>query len=185
MTLDKQIIERVVCWVESAVIGLNLCPFAESVFMRQGIKYVVSESRDTGALLADLSAEIICLQENTEIETTLLIIPSVLLDFEDYNNSLDLVDALLDTQAWTGEFQIASFHPQYRYEGTHSDDRENWSNRSPYPIYHILRESSVALAIENHPAPDQIPVNNIQTLNSLTQKSFDQIFLADHGKKLQ
>ncbi len=177
MTLDSEIIERVIDWVEFAVIGLNLCPFAEPVFRQKRIKYVLSKTRDLNALMFDLYQEICHLQECSEVETTLIIIPSQLFKFEDYNNSLDTVDALLDTYAWSDEFQVASFHPNYQFEGTQPEDRENWSNRSPYPVYHILRERSVSLAVKTYPAPDQIPVRNIDRLNSLEQKLFDKIFL--------
>ncbi|MFV2032365.1 MAG: DUF1415 domain-containing protein [Gammaproteobacteria bacterium] len=183
MGKNDRIIQRVAHWIEYAVIGLDLCPFAEPAFNRQKINVVISETRDTDALMFELYREIVRLEDNPGIETTLLIIPLQLADFGDYNDSLDQVDALLEANAWTGKFQVASFHPHYRFEGTQSDDRENWSNRSPYPIYHILRESSIALAVERHPAVDQIPVKNIRTLKSLDQESFEKIFIAERDEK--
>ncbi len=180
MNEADRIIGRVVHWIESAVIGLNLCPFAESVFKQRRINYTISESRDIEALMFELYEEVDRLQESDDFDTTLLIIPSQLLEFEDYNESLNRVDALLEANAWTGEFQIASFHPYYRFQDTQYDARENWSNRSPYPIYQILRESSVTSATKNYPGTDQIPVNNIHTLNSLTKESFERIFLSNH-----
>ena len=127
--------------------------------------------------MAELYEEIGFMQRSLAIETTLLIIPLQLSEFEDYNDSLDLVDALLESNGWDGQFQIASFHPHYRFTGTQPGDRENWSNRSPYPIYQILRESSITSAIEQYNEIDQVPTRNIDTLNSISEKVFERIFL--------
>ena len=170
-------IEKVVDWVETAVIGLNLCPFAESVVKQQSVIYRLSESGDIEGLMAELYEEIGIMQQSLAIETTLLIIPLQLSEFEDYNDSLDLVDGLLKSNGWDGQFQIASFHPHYRFAGTHPGDRENWSNRSPYPIYQILRESSITSAVKNYSEIEQIPTRNIDTLNSISEKAIERIFL--------
>jgi len=114
--------------------------------------------------------------ETPEIETTLLIIPHQLQDFSDFNLTLNQVDALINLYQWTGVFQIASFHPDYQFENSDIDDRANWTNRSPFPILHILRESSVEQALSRYPDPDQIPEKNIKKLTSMSLIEFNRIF---------
>jgi len=116
------------------------------------------------------------LVHNQAVETTLLVIPNSLIDFDDFNQFLDLCDTLLSQFNWNGEFQIASFHPKYQFSGTQADDRENWTNRSPYPLLHLLREESLSKALASHPCPETIPVSNIETLNSLSEREFRRIF---------
>ncbi|MCZ6798700.1 MAG: DUF1415 domain-containing protein, partial [Gammaproteobacteria bacterium] len=138
-------------WIEAAVIGLDLCPFAESAYRQRRIHTVVSESTQVDDLMLELYQEIQRLRKQSEIETTLLIISRQLKDFTDFNAMLDHADALIKAYQWTGEFQIASFHPHYQFANSQINDRENWSNRAPYPILHILRESSVEQAISHYP----------------------------------
>ena len=114
--------------------------------------------------------------ETPEVETTLLIIPHQLQDFSDFNLTLNQVDALINLYQWTGVFQIASFHPDYQFENSDIDDRANWTNRSPFPILHILRESSVEQALSRYPNPDQIPEKNIKKLTSMSLIEFNRIF---------
>ena len=116
------------------------------------------------------------LVETPEVETTLLIIPHQLKDFSDFNLSLNQVDALIILYQWTGVFQIASFHPDYQFENSDIDDRANWTNRSPFPILHILRESSVEQALSTYPDPDQIAEKNIKKLTSISLIEFNRIF---------
>ena len=156
-------------WLERAVIGLNLCPFARAPHVQGRIRYRVSEARDEAALLDDLDAELRLLQAtpSEEIETTLLILPSVLGDFFDFNQFLDAADACVQRLDLDGEIQVASFHPDYQFAGTRPDDVENFSNRSPWPILHLLRESSVARVVDAIEDPDAIYENNIETLRRL------------------
>ena len=156
-------------WLEKAVIGLGLCPFAKAVHARGQIRYVVSPAQSPDALVEDLMEELRALDaaDPAAVDTTLLIHPGVLSDFEDYNDFLDIADALLDELELSGVIQIASFHPQYRFEGTMRDAIENYTNRSPYPMLHLLREDSVEKAVTTYPDVADIPEKNIETLNRL------------------
>jgi hypothetical protein len=165
----KNAIARFRCWIERVVIGLNLCPFARKPYEDDRVRYVVSDASEPGLLLADLERELDLLHEagagNTE--TTLLIHPHVLLDFLDYNDFFNVVEELLKQGGYTGEFQVASFHPDYCFAGAEADDAENYTNRSPYPALHILREASIEQALEGFSAPDLIPERNIRTMEKL------------------
>jgi len=176
MTNNQKIITRVHHWIEAAVIGLNLCPFAKSVYQQNMIRYVVSESEGIDALMHELYQQCQYLIETPEIETTLLIIPHQLQEFADFNQILDQVDALIEGCEWAGFFQIASFHPKYQFANTSPEDRENWSNRSPFPILHILRESSLESALSRYQNPEKIPETNIERLKTMDAKEFNQIF---------
>jgi hypothetical protein len=170
MTENHQtIIDSTRDWVERAVIGLNLCPFAKAVHVKGQIRYVVSDATTQEDLLAALVAELERLQESSRdnIETTLLIHPLVLQDFMDYNDFLDIADAAVEELDLDGEVQVASFHPSYQFEGTAPEDMENFSNRSPYPTLHLLRESSVERAVAEYPDTDTIAERNIETLQKL------------------
>jgi hypothetical protein len=155
------------CWVQRVVINLNLCPFARREFEGGRLRFVVSNASAEGALLSDLASELQRLDSDASIETTLLIHPGVLNDFARFNQFLDRCDQLLEEREWTGYFQVASFHPDYRFAGTDADDAENYSNRSPYPMLHLLREDSVTRAVAGHPDVDGIPVRNIELLNRM------------------
>lgn len=156
-------------WLEKAVIGLNLCPFAKAVYVKQQIRYVVSQATDTDALLTELKTELQFLQDSdpAEVDTTLLILPEVLDDFLDYNDFLDTADEAIEDLELDGEIQIASFHPDYQFAGTNADDIENYTNRSPYPILHLLREASIERAVEAFPEAEEIYEKNMETLRKL------------------
>lgn len=154
-------------WLESIVIDLNLCPFAKAEYLKNRVRYSVSASASQELLLQELVVELAILNKQSAIETTLLITPHNLLDFETYNQFLDFTDAVLKQMNLQGVFQIASFHPDYQFANTQQSDVENYTNRSPYPILHILREASLESAIEAHPNTAAIPDNNIQTLREL------------------
>ena len=156
-------------WLEKAVIGLGLCPFARAVHAKGQVRYAVSTAQSPEALVEDLIAELraIVAVDPAAVETTLLVHPGVLADFEDYNDFLDIADALLDELELAGVIQIASFHPQYRFEGTMKDAIENYTNRSPYPMLHLLREDSVEKAVTTYPDVANIPEKNIETMNKL------------------
>ena len=162
-------VEAVQAWVEKAVIGLNLCPFAKAVYVKKQIRYVVSTAISKDALLDDLERELKTLQalDAEETDTTLLILTDMLGDFLDYNDFLDVADELLDELELHGEIQIASFHPNYQFAGTQEDDIENYTNRSPYPILHLLRESSIDRAIAAYPDAKNIYEKNMETLREL------------------
>ena len=154
-------------WVELFVIGLNLCPFAKREFVNNRIRFVASDASTEENLSVDLKNELQFLSENPDIETTLLVHPSVLIEFEDYNQFLNRVDELLIELDLEGVFQVASFHPDYQFAGTDSDDLENFTNRSPFPTLHLIREASLEEAIEHYPDVHQIPVRNIELMNQM------------------
>ena len=183
MSNNQKIISRVHHWIEAAVIGLNLCPFAKSVYQQNKVRCVVSESEEVDALMLELYQQCQYLIETPEIETTLLIIPYQLQEFADFNEILDQVDALIEGYEWVGIFQIASFHPKYQFENSRLEDRENWSNRSPFPILHILRESSVAQALSGYQNPEKIPETNIEKLKAMDATEFNRIFNAGEFQK--
>ena len=163
----QKIYSAVEHWVETVVIGLNLCPFAKREFINQRVRFYVSEAATTDQLLLDIQAELGRLERDNRIETTLLIHPNVLQDFSDYNQFLDEADDLLLAMKAEGVFQIASFHPDYQFADAQMDAVENYTNRSPFPLLHIIREASVERAIAHHPDPDGIPERNIALLNKL------------------
>ena len=167
--MSDDVIEATRRWLERAVIGLNLCPFAKAVLAKGQVRFVASDARDEEALLADLVAEMERLRDTDagEIDTTLLIHPHVLGDFLDYNEFLDVADAALESLGLDGVLQVASFHPDYRFAGTDADDATNATNRSPFPILHLLREDSVARAVEAVPDPDAIVERNLATMERL------------------
>ncbi|WP_047197929.1 DUF1415 domain-containing protein [Caldimonas brevitalea] len=156
-------------WVERAVIGLNLCPFAKAVQVKQQIRYVVSAATATDALLDDLCAELQHLAEvdPQQTDTTLLIHPGVLHDFLEFNDFLGIAEVALQQLGLEGVLQIADFHPQYRFADSGPDDVENCTNRSPYPTLHLLRESSIDRAVEAFPEAEAIYEANMRTLRRL------------------
>jgi ATP-independent RNA helicase DbpA len=165
-------------WLERAVIGLNLCPFARAPHVAGRIRYRVSAARDEDGLLEELAEELRLLHATPpeQVETTLLILASVLGDFVDFNQFLDAADACVERLDLDGEIQVASFHPHYRFAGTAPDDVENFSNRSPWPILHLLRESSIARVVDAIEEPDAIYENNIQTLRRLGRSGWDALW---------
>ncbi|PCJ14680.1 MAG: hypothetical protein COB04_14635 [Gammaproteobacteria bacterium] len=154
-------------WVQRVVVGLNLCPFAKRELAKNRVRYCVSNAREQDQLLGDLEAEFKRLDQQPEIETTLLIHPYVLEDFFLYNHFLALANDLLVQLDLEGIYQLASFHPEYQFGGTDPEDAENYTNRSPFAMLHIIREEGLALAIENYPDVDLIPENNIALLNDM------------------
>jgi hypothetical protein len=178
---NAQVIAATRVWLEKAVIGLNLCPFARNPHAHDRIRFVVSEQRSTAGLLIDLSFELQRLHQidPLECETTLLIHPQVLADFHLYNDFLDDSDALVETLALSGELQIASFHPDYQFANTEPQDMENYSNRSPYPMLHLLREASVSLAADSHVDVNGIIDSNKQTLRKLGIEGWRRLWSAD------
>ena len=166
-------------WLDKAVIGLNLCPFAKAVQVKQQIRYVVSQATDEEALLADLLHELQFLRDADPeaVETTLLIHPGVLADFLDYNDFLAVADAAVEELDLEGELQVASFHPDYQFADSAPDDLENFSNRSPYPTLHLLRESSIEQAVEAFPDAANIYERNMETLRSLGTEGWKKLWV--------
>ena len=166
---DEQVLQDTQAWVEKAVIGLNLCPFAKAVQVQGKVRYVVSQATTVEDLLYQLAAELNHLHDTPadETDTTLLIHPQVLTDFLDYNDFLEAADALVADIGLEGELQVASFHPQYQFEGTEPDDITNFTNRSPYPTLHLLREDSIDRAVAAFPNPESIFDTNMETLEKL------------------
>ena len=165
----EEIIAATQIWLERAVIGLNLCPFAKQVHVKNQIRYAVSEAQTPEVLLADLVRELRTLQaaDPAEIDTTLLIHPRVLADFPDYNDFLVVADAAVADLGLVGQIQVASFHPRYQFAGTEPDDISNYTNRSPYPTLHLLREASIERAVAVFPDAARIFRKNIETLRQL------------------
>ncbi|MBP0598733.1 DUF1415 domain-containing protein [Herbaspirillum sp. LeCh32-8] len=166
---DDEVINLTRAWLEQAVIGLNLCPFAKSVHVKQQIRYKVSHGLEWDALAQDLEQELALLAagDADEIDTTLLIIPLALGDFLEYNDFLEWADRILERMGLQGELQIASFHPAYQFADAEPDDIENYSNRSPFPILHLLRESSIDRAVAAYPDASAIFEKNMATLRKL------------------
>ncbi len=156
-------------WLERAVIGLNLCPFAKAVVARDQVRIVETDADTPDALLEALGAELALLRDTPAdiLDTTLVVHPRVLQDFLDYNDFLDSADALVAELGLEGVLQVASFHPDYQFAGTAPDDIGNATNRSPWPTLHLLREDSVARAVAAFPDPDAIVDRNIATLHAL------------------
>lgn len=179
---DEKIVSATRNWLERAVIGLNLCPFAKAVHVKNQIRYIVSAARSEQQLCADLQQELrhLAAADPSKVETTLLIHPQVLGDFLAYNDFLDVADEAIDDLQLTGEIQIASFHPRYQFAGTEIDALENYTNRSPYPMLQLLRESSIEKAVEGFPDVASIYENNIETLQKLGREQ-----LGNHGFRVK
>ena len=156
-------------WLEQIVIGLNLCPFAKAVYVKDQVRFVLSDATTVEALVEELAEELVLLRDTPaeQIDTTLIVHPDVLTDFLDYNDFLDNADAAIEALDLQGILQVASFHPQYQFAGVAPDDVSNYTNRAPYPTLQLLREDSVERAVAAFPDPDVIVERNIETLDKL------------------
>ncbi len=168
-TMQQTVIDDMVRWLERAVIGLNLCPFAKSVHVKGQVHYVVSEAEDARALIDDLQRELEALAEASpeQRDTTLLMAPRCMEDFLDFNDFLGLADDLVEAMDLGGILQVASFHPRFQFAGTEVDDVGNATNRAPYPTLHLLREESIDRAVEAFPEAEAIFERNIEMLEEL------------------
>jgi hypothetical protein len=166
---DEQVLADTRHWVDAAVIGLNLCPFAKAVQVQGRVRYVVSQAETPEDLLYELAAELNHLHDTPPetTDTTLLVHPKVLTDFLDYNDFLEAADALVEDIGLDGVLQVASFHPQYQFDGTEADDISNYTNRAPYPTLHLLREDSIDRAVQAFPEAESIYEANMATLQKL------------------
>jgi len=173
----QAVVEATGRWLESAVIGLNLCPFAGLPWRQGQVRMRVSDAASPAQLAEHLAEEVLALQlaEPVERETTLLIHPHVLTDFLEYNDFLDLADGVLDALGLDGIIQVASFHPEYRFADCPADDPAHCTNRSPYPMLHLLREASIEAATARLAEPEAIYERNIQTLRELGFSGWHQL----------
>ena len=165
-------------WLSTVIIEHAFCPFAKREYDNDRIRYAVIEATDLPSQLEQIIMQCVALDQDANRETSLLIFPIALSDYDDYLDVLDLATALLAQQGYEGIYQLASFHPDYCFEGANLDDPSNYTNRSPYPMVHILRESSVEAALENYPNPEKIPDRNIQLTKDLGLKIMQEL-LAD------
>lgn len=161
------VVQEINHWMDALVVGLNLCPFANAARRKDLVKIKVCEDSALEDCLQMLVHEANQLELADEDATTLLVLPRGFTQFDDYLDLLALGEALLDDRGFEGIIQLASFHPNYQFEGSSEDDVSNWTNRAPYPVLHLLKEASVSKAVEAHPDPDSIPENNINTLDNL------------------
>lgn len=164
---DQPYLAATGAWLSAVVIGLNLCPFAQQELERGSIAFRVIPETAIEDCLRQLIDECERLDSDPSIETSLLIYSQVLADFDDYLDFLDLAQALLHEQAYDGVYQLASFHPDYCFDGVEPDDPANYTNRSPYPMLHLLRESSIEQAVAHYLKPEQIPERNVQLTRKL------------------
>ncbi|MDB5888697.1 MAG: hypothetical protein JWM03_1569 [Rhodocyclales bacterium] len=174
---NTQAIAETCAWVNRAVIGLNLCPFAKAVQVKGLVRYVASDASDDAALLADLEDELLKLAnaDPSQLDTTLLVHPQVLTDFVEFSYFLQAADALLKTLGLSGTLQIASFHPNYQFANTEPGDITNATNCSPYPTLHLLREDSIDRAVAAFPDAKAIYANNMSTLEALGQEAWEAL----------
>lgn len=166
---DVDVIAAMREWIEKAVIGLNLCPFAKAVYVKNQVRFVVSRAPHLDGFLEDLDRELdyLAAADPNEIDTTLLIHPTLLADFLDFNDFMQLAEAAVDEHGLEGVIQIASFHPAFQFEGTEPDDMGNFTNRAPFPTLHLLREASIERAVACFPEAETIYQRNIEKLQSL------------------
>ena len=175
-------------WLEKAVIGLNLCPFAKAPHVKNLVRISVSQARHLDGFLEDLDRELQLLGDTPadELETTLLVHPTLFPDFDTFNQMLDIADAAVVDNSLEGIVQIAPFHPDFQFEGTDSDDIGNYTNRSPYPTLHLIREDSIAKAAQAFPDASAIFERNIALLEKMGHEGWDKLDIPrcpfNHGK---
>jgi hypothetical protein len=176
---DQAIVQHTRHWIEEAVIGLNLCPFAKSVYQKGLVRVVVSQARHLDAFLDELDSELLLLRDTpaSEVETTLLVHPKLFPDFEVFNDFLNVVDDVLQEHELEGEIQVAPFHPKFQFEGTEPSDISNATNWSPYPTLHLLREASIEQVIESGADSDAIVERNVALLQQMGPEGWHQIYV--------
>ena len=176
--MSSDVLRDMQAWLESAVIGLNLCPFAKAVHTKGQIRWVESKATQPRELLGELVAELktLAAADPENIDTTMLVCPQALADFLDFNDFLDVAEGALEDLGLDGTLQIASFHPRFQFEGTQPDDAGNLSNRAPHPTLHLLREDSVERAVAAFPEAEAIFERNIETLEALTPEQRETLF---------
>jgi hypothetical protein len=179
LAASAEIVAATQVWLERAVIGLNLCPFAKAVHVKKQIRYAVTGAQTADELLAELAQELqlLAVTDAKTLDTTLLIHPQAMGDFLDFHFFLAEADALIRNQGFDGVFQIASLHPRYEFAGSDAEDIENYTNRAPYPMLHLLREASIDRAVAAFPDAADIFEKNIETLNRLGHEGWRRLWL--------
>ena len=162
-------------WLELVVIGHNFCPFAKQEFDQGNIHFALSEATDFEEGLQHLIKECERLDDNDGIETTLIVYAKLLTDFEDFLDFVDMANQLITMQGYEGVYQLANFHPDYCFEGEEKNDASNYTNRSPFPMLHLIRESSLEKAVASYPSPERIPENNIKLAREKGSDYFDTL----------
>ena len=178
----ERMIKQTQCWLDSVIIEHNICPFAKRERDKGSIRFTVDESSELSQALENLILECERLDENPEIETTLFILAKVGQDFNDYLDFLDIANQLLIEQGCEGVYQLASFHPDYCFADSNEDDPANYTNRSPYPTLHIIREKSLEKVLQSYPEPELIPERNIDYCQNLGLKKMQQMLAACKNK---
>jgi len=181
--LEQRVRLATLAWVERVVVGLDLCPFARAPLEAGRLRVMVTTCEDSRELLTviDDELELLLAADPGEIETTLIVHPRCLTRFDDYNDFLDEVDGLLELRELDGAVQVASFHPDYRFVDSPVDDPANYTNRSPYPMLHLLRESSVSRAVDSHPDIEAVPAANIAKLRALSLAQLRELVVLDES----
>jgi len=176
---DEDILNLTRHWLEKAVIGLNLCPFAKAVYVKNQVRLVVSHARHADDLLEELDRELALLVDTPaeKIDTTLLIHPTLFDDFLDFNDFMEIAEGVLDEHELEGVVQLASFHPKFQFDGTEPGDISNYTNRAPFAILHLLREESIERAVQVFPKADAIFEENIRTLEKLGHSGWQALGL--------
>jgi len=176
---DQEVLDQTRHWLEKAVIGLNLCPFAKAVYVKNQVRLVVSHARHADDLLEELDRELQLFMATPaeEVDTTLLIHPTLFDDFLDFNDFLEIAEGVVNEHGLEGVVQLASFHPQFQFDGTEPDDIGNYTNRAPFAILHLLREESIDRAVEAFPEAETIFEQNIETLEKLGHKGWKALGL--------
>jgi hypothetical protein len=166
--LRDDVVEAAVkSWIDKVIVGLNFCPFAKKEMERNTVRYAIFPSIQINDALSHLLDELALLDQQQDIQTTLLVFPMGFADFEFYLDMLELANSLISQGGYGGIYQLASFHPDYCFDGEDQDDPANYTNRSPYPILHILREASIEAVLKRYPEPESIPENNITKAREL------------------
>jgi len=164
---DEEVVASVKSWIDKVIVGLNFCPFAKKEMERNTVRYAISPATQVNDALSHLLDELALLDQQQDMQTTLLVFPLGFADFERYLDMLELANSLLAQGGYGGIYQLASFHPDYCFEGEEQNDPANYTNRSPFPILHILRESSIEAVLKRYPEPESIPENNITKAREL------------------
>lgn len=181
MSTSEQAAEQTRAWVKNFIIGLNLCPFAKVPFDKDQIRFEVAESDGFEEIYRELLSAFNRLfnADAKETETSLFVVPAGLDDFEDYLDMLDAANQAIEDSGLEGTIQLASFHPNYCFDGVDYDDPANFSNRSPYPMFHLIREASLEQALKNYPNPEEIPERNVALLRDMGEEKIREIIQAD------
>ncbi|MCP3849443.1 MAG: DUF1415 domain-containing protein [Gammaproteobacteria bacterium] len=168
-------IKQTQCWLDHVIIEHNICPFAKRERDKGSINFCVNDASDWETVLEGLLLEFERLEAHSELETTLFIVTKAVQNFNDYLNFLDIANQLLIDRGYEGVYQLASFHPDYCFADTHEGDPANYTNRSPYPTLHLIREKSLEQALKNYPEPELIPVRNIEYCQKLGEEEMKRM----------